>query len=54
VPPEDEAFKRGLRLQWMGANRTNGRTVYPWIPQGPRFPGANARHQTGGGRAMMY
>lgn len=51
VPPEDEAFKRGLRMQWMGADRTNGRTVFPWIPNGPRYPAANARHQTGMARA---
>ena len=51
VPPEDEAFKRGLRMQWMGADRVNGRTVFPWIPTGPRYPHANARHVTGTDRA---
>jgi len=50
VPPEDEAFKRGLRLQWMGSDRRNGRTVYPWIPSGPRYPSANARHEVGNKR----
>jgi small subunit ribosomal protein S5 len=44
VPPEDEAFKRGLRMTWMGANRGNGRFVFPYQPTGPRYPPANARH----------
>lgn len=50
MPPEDEAFKRGLRMQWMGADRHNPRNVYPFSPKGPRFPAANSRH-TSGGRA---
>lgn len=51
TPPEDEAFKRGLRMQWMGADRTNPNNVYPFSPKGPRFPAANRRHVTGRMRA---
>lgn len=42
-PPEHEAFKRGLRMQWMGADRHAPRNVYPFSPAGPRYPAANQR-----------
>ena len=47
LPPEDEAFKRGLRMQWMGADRLNPRSVFPNAPSGPRYPPANVRHTVG-------
>lgn len=51
MPPEHEAYMRGLRMQWMGADRHNPRNVYPFSPSGPRYPSANARYATGRLRA---
>jgi hypothetical protein len=48
MPPEDEAFKRGLRMQWMGADRVNPRNPFPFGTTGPRYPAAN--HRFGPGR----
>jgi hypothetical protein len=50
TPPEDEAATRGLRLQWMGANRLNPRFSYPYQPTGPRYPSANQRLAMGRSR----
>ena len=50
TPPEDEAATRGLRLQWMGANRLNPRFAYPYQPTGPRYPTANQRLAMGRAR----
>lgn len=52
-PPEVEAFKRGLRMQWVGADRHNPRNVYPFSSGGPKFPSANARWVQGWSRAKM-
>lgn len=50
-PPEAEAAARGLRMQWVGADRHSPRNVYPFAPQGPRYPPANARWTRGTARA---
>ncbi len=50
-PPEAEAFARGMRMQWMGADRHNPRNVYPFASQGPKYPAANERWSRGWGRA---
>lgn len=36
TPPEEAAFKRGLRMQWMGSDRHSPRNYYPSQPKGPR------------------
>lgn len=41
--PEHEAAKRGLRMQWQSADRFSPRSIYPFSPTGPRYPGANQR-----------
>jgi small subunit ribosomal protein S5 len=41
--PEHEAAKRGLRMQWLSADRHAPRNVFPFSPTGPRYPGANSR-----------
>lgn len=50
-PPEEEAANRGLRMQWMGADRHNPRNVYPFSPSGPRYASASERHIGGRFRA---
>jgi small subunit ribosomal protein S5 len=47
IPPQDEAYSRGLRMQWVGADRFSPRNVYPFAPSGPRYPAANERVTVG-------
>lgn len=51
IPPEDAAFARGMRMQWIGADRHNPRNAYPYSPTGPRYPAANERFTMGRSRA---
>ena len=36
IPPEDAAYKRGLRMQWVGSDRTYSGKTFPNYPKGPR------------------
>ena len=36
TPPQEDAAKRGLRMQWLGSDRHNPRNHYPSNPKGPR------------------
>jgi len=42
-PPETAAAARGVRMQWMGADRHNPRSTYPFAPSGPRHIPVNSR-----------
>jgi len=41
--PEAAAVARGVRMQWITADRHSPRNVYPFSPSGPRHVPVNAR-----------